>query len=87
MITIQYQGGPRDGKTEQREKNPRMIGCKTDAHRVGMHGVYKYIGKHPNGNYVMKWKEIAVEVTAQVGGGNQIAGTYGTYRKFPTSRE
>lgn len=60
-MKILFVGGPWDGQTKERSKMPKVIGCKTDADKAGMHGVYqsdRYIG-------FMKWKDVVPKGTIQ----------------------
>ena len=40
-IKVAFVGGPRAGTSRVYPRNPRTIGCVTEAHAKGMHGVYK----------------------------------------------
>lgn len=40
-VLVHFEGGPWHGQQKTYRKNPRIIGCVTDAHAKGMHGVYK----------------------------------------------
>jgi hypothetical protein len=40
-VLVTFVGGPWNGQTKRYARNPQSLGCVTDAHAKGMHGLYK----------------------------------------------
>lgn len=38
---VTFKGGPRDGQVKDYPHDPLFIGCVTEAHEKGMHGLYR----------------------------------------------
>lgn len=63
MSRVQFKGGPRDGQEGETTVNPVVglpgpIGCVTEAHAAGMHGVYQANRNIRQEPFQMVWRNV-----------------------------
>lgn len=55
---VRFEGGPRDGKEHSYPRNPISVGCVTEAHSMGMHGLYRETNTYKGTAHIYRWQEL-----------------------------